>query len=117
MTEETTKPEAKQELGGRVDSVVMRRVVCAACLSKCGNHIVLGPRHWDSLMRTAAALMSEPDGTSIKWTGGAQGFVDQHRNYISRKEAWKVAKSAGQIVRRCGGDDMYGGYLFSENLY
>lgn len=57
------------------------------------------------------------DGLKINWTGGDQGFVDRNRNYLTREQAWEVAKAAGQIIRRCGGDDSNGGTLYSENLY
>jgi len=43
-----------------------------------------------------------------------QGFVDQHGEFMTREEAHKVAIEAGQIIRRCGGDEER---LFSENLY
>jgi hypothetical protein len=46
-----------------------------------------------------------------------QGFVDNKGNFLSRKEAFVVAKNAGQLIRRCGGDDAQGGILYSENLY
>ena len=36
---------------------------------------------------------------------------------VKRREAWSVAQSAGQIVRRVPGDEKNGGTLFSENLY
>jgi hypothetical protein len=46
-----------------------------------------------------------------------QGFIDNKGNFLSRKEAYIVAKNAGQVIRRCGGDDTDGGILHSENLY
>lgn len=46
-----------------------------------------------------------------------QGFIDQWGIFLNRQEAWKVAKAAGQILYRCGGDDSDGGTLYSENLY
>lgn len=33
---------------------------------------------------------------------------------MTREEAHEVAKAAGQIIRRCGGDEHK---LYSENLY
>lgn len=42
------------------------------------------------------------------------GFVDNCYQFLTREEAFEVAYAAGQILRRCGGDD---GKLFSENLY
>jgi hypothetical protein len=46
-----------------------------------------------------------------------QGFVDQKGNFLSRTEAWQVAQTANQIIRRVGGDTANGGTLYSENLY
>jgi hypothetical protein len=43
-----------------------------------------------------------------------QGFIDQFGVFMTREEAYEVAKAAGQIKYRCGGDE---GRLFSENLY
>lgn len=45
---------------------------------------------------------------------GKQGFVDDTGHFLSRAQALKVAKAAGQIIRRCGGDNHE---LFSENLW
>ena len=48
-----------------------------------------------------------------------QGFVDQFGNFYSREEAWIIAVTNGQIIRRVGGDMSLDGEgkLFSENLY
>lgn len=81
----------------------MRRVVCAAMRNSNGT-IVCGARHWDRIMHQHASGKS----------GWEQGFIDQLGEFMTREEAYKVAVEAGQIVRRCGGDD---GRLFSENLY
>lgn len=48
---------------------------------------------------------------------GAQGFVDEKGNFLTRQEAWKVAEANNQIVNRCGGDTSNGGTLYSENLW
>lgn len=95
----------------------MRRVCCAACKSPEGV-IVTGPRHWHPLMRKAASALHEvwhgPD--SPRFAVWEQGFIDFQGEFMDRREAWKVAEAAGQIVRRCGGDDANGGTLYSENL-
>lgn len=46
-----------------------------------------------------------------------QGFLTSKHRFVDRYEAWKIAVEQNQIVRRCGGDTMNGGKLFSENLY
>jgi hypothetical protein len=89
-----------------------RRVVCAACKLEDGT-LVLGARHMDQQMNRA----KESSGKQWMHSKDAQGFIDQRCVYMTRQEAWKVAKAAGQILYRCGGDTIGGGYLFSENLY
>lgn len=85
----------------------MRRVVCAALKDLTGQ-IILGARHYDKLMRES--LIKLPSYTEPI----EQGFIDQHGVFMNRLEAWQVANSANQIIRRVGGDD---GILYSENLY
>jgi len=95
------QPEQKRPDAATLDKIdVPRRVVCAALRRR--DTIICGPRHWDSICR----------GTSKD--GWEQGFVDQNGVFLTREEAWMVALTAGQILRRCGGDE---GRLFSENLY
>lgn len=87
-----------------------QRIVCAAIKFPDGT-IILGARHWDPPMRkTYNALGMSRDTSGLE----QQGFVDQYQNFLTREEAWIIAYNAGQIVRRCGGDD---GCLYSENLY
>jgi hypothetical protein len=70
--------------------------------------VVCGPRHFDSVMH--AQLRAAGGERSV----AEQGFVDQHGVFLTREEAMEIARAAGQIVRRCGGDSIR---LFSENLY
>lgn len=95
-----------------------RRVVCAANRDTMTNSIILGARHWDSSMHAAFDLWKRANNyvtRHMRFT--EQGFIDQHGVFLSRTEAWKVAKAAGQIIKRCGGDTANGGTLYSENLY
>lgn len=85
-------------------------VVCAAIRSRVSNRVICGARHLDSVMRDQITH----GGGRDEWRGAEQGFIDQFCVFLSRKEAYEVAKAAGQIRRRCGGDD---GHLYSENLY
>ena len=84
----------------------MRRVVCAAVRDLYG-HIVLGPRHFDSTMRSQMSQL-------VNFKPWEQGFLDTHGAFLTREQAWAVAEAAGQIIHRVGGD---GTKLFSENLY
>lgn len=43
-----------------------------------------------------------------------QGFVTDTGRFVGRMEAHVIAKAAGQIIRRCGGDS---DTLYSENLW
>jgi len=83
------------------------RIVCAANRKRFTGGIVLGIRHWDAFMHR---LNTEGDPVD-------QGFIDNKGAFLSRTEAWEVAEAAGQIIRRCGGDETDGGTLYSENLY
>lgn len=48
------------------------------------------------------------------WRGSEQGFVDQFGTFLTREEALPIARAAGQIRFRCGGDEIR---LYSDNLY
>lgn len=90
-----------------------RRVVCAA--NRSGSFLVLAPRHWDPVMRmTAENINNLSNPYDREWE---QGFIDQWGIWMDRREAWRVAAAAGQILYRCGGDATDGGTLYSENLY
>jgi len=88
-----------------------QRIVCAANKNRLNGSIVLGVRHHDKFM------MFSEDINSSGWIDADQGFIDQQGFWLTRQEAWKVAEAAGQIIRRCGGDEADGGTLYSENLY
>lgn len=93
--------ETKKDLG--------RLVVCAAMKLKDG-HIITGIRHFSPEMRATMKLIYG-DGYHLKVE--EQGFVDQWGVFMSREEAWDVAKAAGQIRREVAS----AGELWSENLY
>ena len=89
-----------------------RVIVCAAMRDRKTGNIICSIRHWDQTTHwhfpTVADAMKFDD---------EQGFVDNKYQFLTRQEAWKVAKAAGQIKYRCGGDEAHGGTLYSENLY
>lgn len=88
------------------------RVVVCAAVKLCDDFsmqvIITGPRHWDSRMGSSAMHMLG------NWKELEQGFIDQFGVFMTREEAWEVAKAAGQIKYRVPNDE---GCLFSENLY
>lgn len=91
---------------------MQNRIVCAA--NRCGSIIVLGVRHYDTIMtRTFEQL----NLAKFSWYKAEQGFIDKDGKFLTREQAWKIASDAGQINYRVGGDTANGGALYSENLY
>jgi len=94
-----------------------RVIVCAANRSIKSGKIICGARHWDSIMRQQVVFVVSEGGVKSmpeEWRGAEQGFIDQYGVWITREEAWKIAKAAGQII---WGADRPDGQLFSEDLY
>lgn len=104
------------------------RIVCAA-VRRTDGCIVAGPRHFDQTMwcqilgvtpETFRGIQSggvgrEEDLPAVKlWQGAEQGFIDQHGNFYTREEAWRLAERGKQIAFD---DDWQRGSLHSEHLY
>ena len=90
-----------------MDREYKRVVVCAANLVE--GTIVCGVRHWDGIMCDVVDIKGLNDIEHI------QGFVDNYGNFLTRKEAYLVAKEAGQLgPEHMGYEDSL---LFSEDLY
>lgn len=100
------KPERVEET---VDDAGLSppRIVCAA--NRYGDTIVPSARHHDALMNS---LIKEL-GFNISPGRWEQGFIDQHRKFYTREEAWVIAERNGQIIREVSSP----GVLYSENLY
>lgn len=107
-----------------------RRIVSAAALFEYGDikFVVPSPRHMDSTFHDINKRFILPQVRNLIDGGYAlqtadiyqyytQGFIDTWGNFHTRTEAWKIAESHGQIIKRVGGDDTDGGTLYSENLY
>ncbi len=99
-----------------------QRIVCAANRGRDGD-VICGVRHFDRLMKDAIEMFvnhADDHGQTfarVYWLKSEQGFVDNRGEFLTRQQAWVIAEAAGQIIRRCGGDDANGGTLYSENLY
>lgn len=109
MTEEERKMLQKE----------LQRVVCAANRMPDGT-MFIGARHWDMHMHRQADMYKKLHNIQEKTLAKVeQGFIDQFGNFLTREEAWKVARKNKQIVRLCSSEtlDDEEGYLFSENLY
>lgn len=74
------------------------------------GYIVTGTRHSCPIMEMQIMMMKE---VLEEWCDGdkmIQGFTDQYGNFLTRKQAYPVAKAAGQIIR----EDTCPGTLYSE---
>lgn len=87
---------------------VQRRIAQAAY--NYNGYIVTGTRHSCPIMEMQIMMMEEE---LEEWCDGdrmVQGFTDQYGNFLTRKEAYPIAKAAGQIIR----EDTCPGTLYSE---
>lgn len=88
---------------------VQRRIAQAAY--NYNGYIVTGTRHSCPIMEMQIVAI----GWKLleEWCNGdkmIQGFTDQYGNFLTRKEAYPIAKAAGQIIH----EDHCPGTLFSE---
>ena len=84
-----------------------RRIAQAAF--NYNGYIVTGTRHGCPIMRMQMDMIEGLD----EWCSFdkmVQGFTDQYGNFLTRKEAYPIAKAAGQIIR----EDHCPGTLYSE---
>lgn len=93
-----------------------RRVVCAAIRAADGE-VLLGVRHYSMDMHRQIDRRMDAE-KFLHRHDEDQGFVDQYGVFMSRCEAYAVAKASGQLryPENCGrGID--GDKLYSEGLY
>lgn len=96
---------------------VQRRVVCAAIRAADGD-VLLGIRHYSRDMHRQIEMRRDGEKFTHRHDEH-QGFVDQHGVFMSRAEAYQVARLAGQKIdiKHCGQDPDDGWKLYSEGLY
>jgi len=91
---------------------VQRRVACAA--NNYGGYIVTGVRHCCPVMRMQFDAIGYEN--LVEFAGGhdkiEQGFIDQYGFFLTRREAYVIAKEAGQILSR----HEWGEELYSESI-
>lgn len=96
-----------------------QRIVCAAieCTEGLNIQIILGVRHFDTHMYlTINTIVDARVGFPyIGNSNSIQGFIDNTGKFLDRKEAFKVAEAAGQIIKKTGLEDSK--ELYSEDLY
>jgi hypothetical protein len=95
---------------------VQIRIVAAAVRNVTGQ-LVVSARHYDSLMH--AQIAARMDAESFHGVhGDNEGFIDQYGRYLTRREAYLVARAAGQILNEAACATMFGHReLYSEALY
>lgn len=86
----------------------MRRVVCAAIRNTVTKVIIPGPRHC-FCRRLIAQLF--PMGNQSRGFS-EEGFIDQDGKFMTRKEALKVARKAGQIGASYLDKELYSSCLY-----
>lgn len=79
--------------------------VVAAAIRLSDGRVVVGVRHYDELMQQW--LPDTPDPKSV------QGFVLNNYRFVTRDEAFEIAKRTGQILP---GEGRHG-TLYSEDLW
>jgi len=97
MIQEYYKSEQMIEIEAHARSLdcfhLIRRVSMAANI--VDGHLIIGNRHFCPLMGNQIDLLGlDSHKHDIRFD---QGFVDQWGIYMSRQEAWEVAKAQGQI--------------------
>jgi hypothetical protein len=85
-------------------------VVAAANRSACKTVVLVGARHWDSVMHAQADAL--PTG-AYEFPLQEQGFIDQYGNFLTREEAAMIVGQNKQPLR----ESIEGMRLYSENLY
>ena len=107
------------------------RVVTAANRDRQSGLVVAGARHYDKVMRaqffalsgTPLELAKDWDKADFddltldkRWSMCEQGFIDNYGDFLTRAEAWIVAKHADQLIDywKCNQQE---GFLYSENIH
>ncbi len=90
---------------------VTRKIAQAAV--SYGGYIVTGTRHFCPIMRMQIDAIG--DEVLLTYAGGhdniVQGFTDQFGFFLTRKEAYIIARDAGQLLPR----HVWGDVLYSES--
>jgi hypothetical protein len=91
-------------------------ILCAALLYK--GMIIAGHRHSDcyAIIRNLYKIFTGDENGTIPNLPDreGQGFLTSHNRYVTRAEAWEIAKANDQIAF---GKDSSDDFLISENLY
>jgi hypothetical protein len=89
-------------------------ILCAALNFE--DIIICGHRHSDcyAILEKLHKKFTGCENDAILPERENRGFLTSHNRYVSRKEAWDIAKTNNQIAY---GRESSDEYLISENLY
>lgn len=91
---------------------VKRKIVTAANRHVETGVLLVGARHWSKAMSMQAKAIGIKPGSMI-CDSFEQGFIDQYDQFVSRKDAKRIALANGQpLLGKDWGDELY-----SENLH
>lgn len=109
-------PEGTMIIWIKIDPL-RHRIVSAAVRGKDG-FVVLGIRHYSHDMHMQISKMKDPNNF-LQRSDEDQGFIDNLGIYHSRKEAYVIAKAAGQLINSDPRSShlLEGNRLYSEMLY
>ncbi len=93
------------------------RILCAAIIYH--SIVVAGRRHsdcYETLINLLKMHVNDEIPTEDLPSREQQGFLTSHNRFVSRSEAFKIAKENKQIIHKLH-DDSNEGILISEDLY
>jgi hypothetical protein len=93
---------------------MQEKILCSAILYD--GIVVPGRRHSDCYKVLSSLTGIGTDDPRMS-KGDQQGFLTSEGRYVNRREAWAIAKAAGQIVYGLSSSDGEDAILISENLY
>lgn len=88
-------------------------VVCAA--NRHEGVVYCGARHFDKIIWEQMRATEHPSVPGKCFALSEQGFITNRGRFVTRSEAFIIAKENDQIIRICGNPEST--ELFSENLY
>lgn len=94
----------------RTGYIELPEIIISAANRSPDGLIVMCKRHGSPDFYEIVDKLFDPDTKYHDWD---QGFVSNRRDFLTREEAWEVAKNACQIRRVTGTP----GTLYSEDLY
>lgn len=94
------------------------KIICAAIKIVDTGKVFNGHRHNHCIEAMNGELSWTLNRQQISSLAKVQGFVTSEGRFVDRKEGWKIAFDAGQIIYQKAMDSYVEGQpLFSEDLY